>query len=68
MLCKIYIQCGKWCIISILGDGLLVRSIWHDDTLNFIFMHYMLDELVEDFFNNDKKGKDLKGILALCSF
>jgi hypothetical protein len=51
-----------------LGDGLLVRSIWHDDTLNFIFMHYMLDELVEDFFNNDKKGKDLKGILALCSF
>jgi hypothetical protein len=45
---------GKWCIISILGDGLLAPSIWHDDTLNFIVMHYMLDALVEDFFNNDK--------------
>jgi len=46
---------GKQCIINIWGDGLLSPSIWHDDTLNFIVMHYMLDELVEDFFNNDKK-------------
>jgi hypothetical protein len=43
---------GKWCIISIWGDGLLAPSIRHDDTLNFIVIHYMLDE---DFFNNDKK-------------
>jgi hypothetical protein len=46
---------GKWCIISIMGDGLSAPYIWHGDTLNFIVMHYMLDELVDFFFNDDKK-------------